>query len=430
MRILLVNPPNCGRSIPEERYGIRSIKQIFRGEPLALETLAGNLPEHEVELIDLKVEPNRFLGCLDQFGPDLVAFTAMTCEAQTVVRLAQQVRQWGQAQIVIGGIHASNNPEFFNRKEFDWIILGLGKQSLRELVNGLASNQDVCIPGVAKVTPGQKLRWQPRIYNQRDLVSKSPPRYDLVERYRPAYRLELLGIQMGMVATAVGCPYDCHFCCISPLTAGRYLTADISSVVRDIKTLNRLPVVRLVDANSFGNPQHAYKLAEAIESAGLNKQYLADVRADTVVQHPGLLAKWKNIGLRAVIIGFEEINDVALTAMNKRINTYKNLQAIEILHKLGLTIVGDFIIDPCYDERMFDSLALFVKNQAIELPMYTILTPLPGTRLHQQLAAKITLKDLDYYTLTNAVIPTKLPEELFYQRYAALLQKGHAQAKL
>ena len=41
MKILLLNPPNCGRSIPEERYGITSIKQIFRGEPLGLDFDAG-----------------------------------------------------------------------------------------------------------------------------------------------------------------------------------------------------------------------------------------------------------------------------------------------------------------------------------------------------------------------------------------------------
>jgi len=52
MNILLVNPPNCGRSIPEERYGIDSIKQIFRGEPLSIEALAGNLRDHEVHIVD------------------------------------------------------------------------------------------------------------------------------------------------------------------------------------------------------------------------------------------------------------------------------------------------------------------------------------------------------------------------------------------
>ena len=33
---MLINPPNCGRSIPEEEYGITSLKQIFKGEPFNL----------------------------------------------------------------------------------------------------------------------------------------------------------------------------------------------------------------------------------------------------------------------------------------------------------------------------------------------------------------------------------------------------------
>ncbi|RMH46307.1 MAG: hypothetical protein D6694_03690 [Gammaproteobacteria bacterium] len=62
--------------------------------------------------------------------------------------------------------------------------------------------------------------------------------------------------------------------------------------------------------------------------------------------------------------------------------------------------------------------------------MYTVMTPLPGTRLYSELAEQIVVTDLDYYTLTNAVLPTYLPEELFYQRYAALLQEGHQHARI
>ena len=57
MKILLVNPPDCGRSIPEERFGISSLKQTFRGEPLALEELAGNLLCHKTRIVDLKAAP-------------------------------------------------------------------------------------------------------------------------------------------------------------------------------------------------------------------------------------------------------------------------------------------------------------------------------------------------------------------------------------
>jgi len=431
MRILLINPPNCGRSIPEERYGITSIKKIFRSEPLALEALAGNLYGHEVRIVDLKVEPEALESALGSFAPNLVGFTAVTCEAQTVLAMAVTVKELSGAMVVVGGVHASCQPEFFNQPQVDFVVVGLGKQSLRELVEELErGNNHPQIPGITKSNPGSPLHLIPRDYSNADLVDQVPPRYDLVDHYRPHYTLENLKIPLGLVSSAVGCPYDCHFCCISPITGGHYLTANIDSVVRDIKLLDAVPVIRLVDANSFGNPAVALKLAEAIASAGITKQYFADVRADLVVRRPDLIKRWKEVGLRAVVIGFEEIDDGALRRMNKEAGADKNRKAIEILHRLGVTIIGDFIISPDYREEQFDQLGAYVREQAIELPIYTVLTPLPGTALHQQLAPRITNHDLDYYTLTNAVLPTYLDEELFYQRYAALLREGHDQAKL
>ena len=430
MRILLVNPPNCGRSIPEERYGIDSLKQIFRGEPLALETLAGNLDQHDVQILDLKVEPDSFHSRISSFDPQLVGFTAMTCEANTILELARQVKENGTAQVVVGGTHASADPEFFNRPEIDWIVIGLGKQSFFELVDTLERGNNIEVSGIAHSAPETSLSWKPRQYNQQDLVNNAAPRYDLVEDYRSQYMLESLNLKMGLVASAAGCPYNCNFCCIAPLTGGRYLTAEVESVLRDINALDQTPVIRLVDANSFGNPTHALQLAEAIENAGIQKQYLADVRADMVVRQPQLLKRWKKVGLRAVVIGFEEIDDTALGHMNKESNAATNREAISILHQLGITIVGDFIISPDYGEQQFDRLSDFVREQAIELPMHTILTPLPGTQLYQQLHHQIKIHDLDYYTLTNAVLPTRLNEELFYQRYASLLHEGHSEAKV
>jgi len=73
---------------------------------------------------------------------------------------------------------------------------------------------------------------------------------------------------------------------------------------------------------------------------------------------------------------------------------------------------------------------MFVRKQAIDLPMYTILTPLPGTELYREMQDQITINDLDYYTLTNAVLATRLGEELFYQRYASLLREGHQSARV
>lgn len=181
MNILLINPPNCGRSIPEERYGITSIKQIFRGEPLALETLAGNLPGHEVRIVDLKARPDALDDELRGFTPDLIGFTAVTCEANWVRSQAPRLKAECGATLVVGGIHASNDPEFFNAPGIDYVVLGLGKQSLRELVEAIATGADTTtIPGIARTTPGRPLRRRPlrrrpRAYSRADLVEERPP---------------------------------------------------------------------------------------------------------------------------------------------------------------------------------------------------------------------------------------------------------------
>lgn len=431
MNILLVNPPNCGRSIPEERHGITSIKQIFRGEPLALETLAGNLDGHEVRIVDLKADPDSLDAALRESTPDLVGLTAVTCEANTALALARRIKRDCDATVVVGGIHASNDPEFFNRPEIDYIVIGLGKRSFRELVDALAARREAAtIPGICRTTPGATLNWRPRRYRHADLVEEQPPRYDLVAPWRDCYTLAALGVPMGFVGSAFGCPFDCSFCCIGGLTGGRYLSHEIATVIRDIRLLGDVPVIRLVDANTFGNPEHARRLCRAIVAAGIGKTFLADVRSETVVRHPDLLREWRAAGLRSVIVGFEAISDQALDGMNKGCSAAINLAAIEILHTLGINIVGDFIVSPESTERDFAQLADYVADNAIGLPIYTVLTPLPGTALHRRMRDRITVHDLDYYTLANAVTPTRLDEVDFYRQFADLYRNGHRKIKL
>lgn len=431
MKILLVNPPNSGKSIPEERYGIDSLKQIFRGEPLALEVLAGNLPDFEVRIVDLKAAPESLPQVLADFQPDVAGITGVTCEANAVLNLAAEIKESCGATIVVGGIHASNDPEFFNRPQIDYVVIGLGKASFRELVLALRAEQrEIRIPGLAATSPGQPLRYTPRQFSGPDLGDDVPPAYDLVKQYRSSYYLPSLQLDMGFVVTAFGCPFNCSFCCIKGLTDGRYLTHSTEAVIRDIKLLGEIPVIRLLDANTFGDPEHARRLCTAIRAAGIEKQFLADVRSDTVVKHPDLMRQWKEAGLRAVIVGFEEISDEGLKKMNKANLAAINTEAISILHDIGITIIGDFIVSPDYDEADFARLGNYIQTNSVDLPMITVMTPLPGTKLHQEMRARITIDDLDYYTLTNAVVPTRLAEKIFYQNYASLLREGHSGAKL
>ena len=262
-----------------------------------------------------------------------------------------------RAQVVVGGIHASSDPAFFNQPAIDYVVVGLGKGSLAELAtaieagtpdrrhhrgrrNPAGETADLCPPPLR--SPRSRRVRRPALRPGR--------------RNRDSYILSAVGARLGMVVSAFGCPYSCSFCCISSLTAGRYLTHSIETVIRDIRLLGDIPVIRLVDANTFGNTGHARLLAEAIIAAGIKKHFIADVRSDTVVRHPALMRLWQEAGLRSVVIGFEEIADNDLTFFNKENSVAINDEAIAILHELGITIVGDFIVSPDYDDARFEAL--------------------------------------------------------------------------
>jgi hopanoid C-3 methylase len=428
MKILLINPPNSGKSIPEEAYGSRNIKMIFRGEPLSLEVIAGNLNGHEVCIADLKADPNALEDCCTGFRPDVVGVTGVTCEANAVLQIAADVKRRSDPVVVVGGHHASCDPEYFNRAGIDYIVTGLGKLSFRELVNALERGETGSdIAGVAKTDPGRLLSFRSRRYTTADLVDDAAPRYDLVERHRDTYVMSGVGGKAGFVATAFGCSHRCLFCSIPNMTGGRYLSHGIEAVLRDMRLLMDVPLIRLVDANTFGDVKLAEMLGHRIIAADLKKQIVADVRADTVVRHPELFRIWRQAGLAAAVIGFEEISDERLAQLNKRTEVATNVAAMAILKDLGIRIIGDFIIAPDYAEADFERLERFVETHDIDLPLPAILTPIPGTPLYNKWQAQITIHDLEYYTFTNAVIPTRMAEKEFYKAYSALLEKfiGH-----
>jgi radical SAM superfamily enzyme YgiQ (UPF0313 family) len=422
MNILLINPPNCGRSVPEENYGIKSIKMIFRGEPLSLETLAGNLGGHAVAIADLKADALALSAETLPFSPDVVGLTGVTCEANTVLAIAEEMKSRFGAIVVVGGHHASCDPLFFSRPYIDHVVTGLGKLAFRQLIDALEAQKEVDLAGILNVRGGRPQPFKPREYSTADLVDDLPPRYDLVRQHRDTYVMSGVGGKTGFVASAFGCTHNCCFCCIPNMTGSRYLLHSNAAVVRDIRALEGVDTIRLVDANTFGNAGLARDLAQMLLDAGFNKPLVADVRSDTVVRHPGLFELWQRAGLRVAVIGFEEISDFRLGQLNKRNTVQTNIDATRILKDLGIRIVGDFIVSPDYTEAEFERLETFIDQSDIDLPIPAVLTPIPGTPLYHQMASKIQIDNLDYYTFTNAVTPTRMAEAQFYQSYAALLE--------
>jgi len=70
MRILLIQPPRWNENL--------SIV-IGDQEPLKLEIIAGILPNHEINLLDMRFEPEELFHTIESFNPQIVGITGVTC---------------------------------------------------------------------------------------------------------------------------------------------------------------------------------------------------------------------------------------------------------------------------------------------------------------------------------------------------------------
>ena len=119
MRILLVQPDFRSRPI--------GFRLFATPEPLALEVLAGAVPDHEVAILDMRLEDG-LTETLARFAPDVVAVTALTTEVYAARAVLQAVKDYA-AEIftVVGGHHATLVPDDFLLPYVDAVCLGEGE---------------------------------------------------------------------------------------------------------------------------------------------------------------------------------------------------------------------------------------------------------------------------------------------------------------
>jgi radical SAM superfamily enzyme YgiQ (UPF0313 family) len=99
-------------------------------------------------------------------------------------------------------------------------------------------------------------------------------------------------------------------------------------------------------------------------------------------------------------------------------------ELIADLHHLGISIQGCFVFGLDHDTpEVFDATVDFAVDAGIDLPRFAVLTPFPGTALHNRLAAegRILTRDWELYDGQHVVFQPK-------NMSVAQLVDGHQQA--
>jgi radical SAM superfamily enzyme YgiQ (UPF0313 family) len=170
--------------------------------------------------------------------------------------------------------------------------------------------------------------------------------------------------------------------------------------------------VLIVDDNLIGTSsihiERAKELFRAIIAADLGKTWICQATIN-IADDEELLTLARRAGCRGVFIGFESPTAAGLAEVGKKFNLLKGRsfrQSVKRIQRHNLLVVGSFIMGLDTDEPGIGrQIAKAANLYGVDILNALFLTPLPGTRLWDQMkgqdriAANDFPADWRYYTL-------------------------------
>ncbi len=368
---------------------------------------------------------------LRSFNPDVVGLTAFTCDVNIVGKILEVVKAFRPSiQTVVGGHHATFQPEDFSLPQVDVVLMGFGDETFPQYIDALSDGSDFRhIPNLGIVSKG-KMTFTQLQESKTDLDALPFPARHLTKRYHKKYR-DSVRNRVSLVLTSRGCPFRCTFCACWKLMDGKYMVRSNQSIVDELKSLpHSSKMVYFADDNTLHNVPRAQALSNLIRESRIRKKFQMYARVDTIVKHPDLIENLREAGLTYLTVGLESISDQALKKFKKNSTVAKNDEAIRILKKLGIGINAHFLVDPEFTISDFNDLYRYVKNRHLYRVAYPVLTPLPGTELYEEVEHRMVIKNTDFFDFCHALIPTRLDRDGFYNQMAQLYRKSYGPGRM
>jgi radical SAM superfamily enzyme YgiQ (UPF0313 family) len=163
------------------------------------------------------------------------------------------------------------------------------------------------------------------------------------------------------------------------------------------------------DDNFTANPQRTRALLEIMPKNRI-RRWACQVRCD-VAKDDELLRLMASAGCDVVCVGFESVNPETLKSYQKRQSIDDIINAIRCFRKNKIRIHGMFVLgsDSDNEKTVWDTLRFAIKQKLDTIQMM-ILTPIPGTKLHEELKGqkRIFTHDWSLYDGQHVVFRPKL----------------------
>jgi radical SAM superfamily enzyme YgiQ (UPF0313 family) len=331
MKVLLIYPDINTIQFYHYQHGLAWISAVLKK--------AG----HEVELLylDRELGDDEFVEQVRRRGPEVVAFSSTTQQFLFTRRYASALKKALPKFMVIGGIHATIDPEkVMGLGLFDALIRQEGEYPLLDLLNALQEGRDwTNIENLWARMPDQSVKRNP-LRAPVDLARLPWPDRDLFDNQA------LMKHNDGQIAVMAsrGCPFRCTYCCntvLSDLAGGNrnwVRQRPLEDVMAEIQTLHeRFPEMKsliFMDEIFTQKKRWVQEFCAAYRKK-FTTPFQVFLRVETVDRE--MMEEMKDAGLYSIIVGVESGNEqIRQTILNRRMTNDKIIQVFKWADELGL----------------------------------------------------------------------------------------------
>jgi len=390
--------------------------------PVGLGYLATAIREqHQVTVLDgikEKLTLEKFSEIVRKGNFEVIGIQIFTFHLSTVKDYLKIIRQFSpQTKIIIGGPHPSCEPRtIFNLlSDIDFAFRGEAEVGLKLLLNFIAENTASAenlkqVPGLIWRQAGQTIINEPVFVKNLDELGL--PAWDLLKP--DTYPLSPHGaffkkFPIAPITVTRGCPFPCTYCAAHLVSGKPIRSRSVKNVIQEIELLyNQYGIreIHIEDDNFTLNKNFVKEFCQTLINLKLDLAWACPngIRLDTLDEE--ILNLMKKSGLYVVSVGVESGSQRILDSMQKRLTKEQIRNKIHIIRKVGLEVIGFFIIGyPA--ETKADILETFKFAESLDLKRanYMIFHPYPGTPITNKLIEsgelKIDEQDWEKYILAD-----------------------------
>jgi bacteriochlorophyll C12 methyltransferase len=349
----------------------------------------------------------------DFSGFDVVAITSRTLNASQAYRIGDAALKQGKT-VILGGVHPTMLNDEASR-HCTSVVYGEIESIWTELATDVLKGKMQTVYRAKELKPMSDMHRPDFSYA---LASKNAKKY--------SSRIPILATK--------GCPVGCNFCTTPTIYGKNYRYRELDLVLDEMryhqKRVGKEHVnFSFMDDNISFRPQYFMTLLE--EMAKLGVHWNANISMN-FLDKPEVAELAGRSGCDLLSIGFESLNPETLKTLHKGSNRLGNYETVVgNLHKNGIAIQGYFMFGFDNDtEESFQLTYDFIMKNKIEFPVFSLVTPFPGTPYFEEMKPRIRHFDWDKYDTYHYMFePTNMTGERLLSNFVKLqkeVYKGRA----